>query len=236
MGKFQLEVKKENNEISLVGVNGNNATSIGVFDDLPLYEGHAFYESDDRILIDSVSINGKSVNITQIKECSFSHCKSLREIYLSKHINSINWNMFGCDNLLNIFVDKNNTFYIDKEGVLYKQKYGTIKSLVGFPSGRTGSYTIHDGIKEICNCAFKSSQLSQINIPNSVEIIGSNVFYLCKNLKEIVLPKNLKVFHLNCNPKHDGKLVQIPQKFYLADDIKKLHPYNSFEIAEMFHV
>ena len=234
MGSFQLKVKSENNEICLVGVNGINVTTQGVFDDLPLYEGQAFYESDEKILVDTVFYKGELTHITKIEECSFSHCKSLREIYISQYVKSINWNMYGCEKLENIYVDSRNGFYTDIEGVLYKKAFGGVNKLVGFPSGRTGKYSILNGVNEICNCAFKSSKLSQIDIPDSVEVIGSNVFYMCNNLNEIVLPKNLRVFRLNCNPKQNRKLVPVPQRFYLFDDKNKLHPYNSFEISEMF--
>lgn len=235
MSIFQYVTQSKGKEVCLVGVKGKVHQNAEMLTNFPLYEGHAFYETEEKLLVGSVCINEDIVPITKICKCSLSHCSNLKDIYISKHVKTIEWNMYGCSRLQNIFVESDNNQYLDVEGVLYKKNQDIIEKIVGFPEGRIGSYTIMEGITEICNCTFKSSKLSQIHIPDSVEIIGANVFYLCKNLKEIVLPKNLKVFRLNCNPKLDGKLVPVSQRFYLFEDKNKLYPYNSFEISEMFH-
>lgn len=55
------------------------------------------------------------------------------------------------------------------------------------------SVTVSEGVKSIGSNAFGyCTQLSQINLPDSLEKIESSVFYGTSNLSYIVLPKNLK--------------------------------------------
>ena len=45
-------------------------------------------------------------------------------------------------------------------------------------------------MKKIKNSAFKSSKLEEVYIPSTVEVIGENSFFGCKNLKKVHLCRN----------------------------------------------
>ena len=188
-----------------------------LLESLPKYIGVNYIKTNETVIIDYGYINEKKIPITQIKSCSFSHCKNVKTIHIANHITNIEWNMLGCENLENIEVDIQNEHYISIDGVLFSKDK---KSLVGFPSGREGEYSIPQGTIRINNCAFKSSKLSHLHIPKSVEHIGTNVFYECKNLKEIIIPTTLRHIEPNCNRQNKP----ITQTFYYSSDTNREHP------------
>ena len=58
-----------------------------------------------------------------------------------------------------------------------------------------GTYIVKEGVKVICNGAFKDCyDLSELVIPESVEYIGEGVFKGCNNLHRITIPFSLKKF------------------------------------------
>ena len=136
--------------------------------------------------------------------------------------------MYGCDNLLNIVVDKQNPKYKDINGVLFSIDG---KNLIGFRIGRIGRYSIPMGTKKLNNCSFKYSHLSELEIPDSLEEIGSNVFYHCQFLKEIIVPDTIRKIEMN----HNEGLRPISQRFNFKSDCLKLHPYSIEEMIEKIH-
>ena len=73
-----------------------------------------------------------------------------------------------------------------------------------------GTYIVKEGVKVICNGAFKDCyDLSELVIPESVEYIGEGVFKGCNNLHRITIPFSLRKFtgnpFYNCNFPNDLK-------------------------------
>lgn len=207
--------------IKVTGPNNQNNTFINFGD----YEGWNKYDTQEKLMISHGEYEGKRYLITEIQECTFSHCSKIKEIFIGKHVTKIKWNMYNCSSLLDIKVDKSNPVYQDKDGVLFKGN-----ELIGFPPGRTGEYIIPEDTLKIGNTAFKSSQISSIILPEGLEEIGCNAFYECKKLKEIVLPLSIKKVKFNNNV--DCKPIQ--QKFYLHGDKLKKRPYSIDEITKMY--
>lgn len=212
----QIRLHDNKKEAILIGFNGQNFSDKAL-GSLPQYKGSGFIATDKTITISYAQYRGQTLPITQIQSCSFSFCKEIETIKLASHIYKIEWNMFECNNLQNIEVEPNNDHYQSVDGVLFSKDR---KELIGFPSGRTGEYRIPKGTTRICNCAFKSSKLSHIHIPNSIKHIGTNVFYECKNLKEIIVPTTLQSIEPNC----DRAMEDIKQKFYFDNDVNKTNP------------
>lgn len=87
----------------------------------------------------------------------------------------------------------------DKYGVIYSKDGKRLLKCYNF---NLKSYNIKDGTKVICNDAFLGPfvdsggpldyDLIQINIPDSVIIIGKDAFDSCFNLKQLTLPKFLQ--------------------------------------------
>ena len=149
----------------------------------------------------------------------------VKVVYIGAHVEQITWNGYRCGNLMNILVEESNPNYTSVDGVLYTKDK---KTLVAFPSGRKGDYEVLPGTKTIANFAFKTCKLSNIIIPDSVEVIGENVFYDCRWLDEIVLPDTVK----KLSGQNNQNFQSIRQKIYFKSDTQKEHPYTIEQISE----
>ena len=129
---------------------------------------------------------------------------------------------------------------VDEWGVKYSKDGG---KLLGAPEKLSGSYSVKEGTRIICNSAFyfcrslskivipssvtsigewafsNCGSLSTIVTPSSVTSIGDRAFSSCTSLKYISIPKS--VIGLNGNPFADwnGKLQCLSPNFINEDDI-----------------
>lgn len=85
-----------------------------------------------------------------------------------------------CMNLLTISVSSQNSALSDIDGVLFDKDQTT---LLLYPRGRPGSYTIPDQVRNIGYSAFHISQLlTSVTVPAGVTNISDFAFYICPNL------------------------------------------------------
>ncbi len=96
-----------------------------------------------------------------------------------------------CKSLTDISVAKDNNSYASVDGVFYNK---ACTKLISCPAGKTGSYTVSDGVMSFATGAFEGSQLSEIIIPNESKLmtIGHRTFYGCKNLTHITIPDSVQ--------------------------------------------
>ena len=78
--------------------------------------------------------------------------------------------------------------FIDERGVKYS-KDG--RKLLKVPGKLSGAYSVKEGTRVICNCAFAGCSLSNIAIPDSVTAIGDGAFWGCSSLPNIVIPNSV---------------------------------------------
>ena len=79
--------------------------------------------------------------------------------------------------------------FIDEWGVKYS-KDG--RKLLEVPGELSGAYSVKEGTRIICDCAFFGcDSLSEIVIPSSVTSIGKDAFSRCDSLSEIVIPSSV---------------------------------------------
>lgn len=120
--------------------------------------------------------------VKRINNQAFLNNKTVKSLYISSLIDSLGNNVFtGATNLQNIIVSEDNHHLSSIDGVLFEKSK---KDLVYCPEGKTGDYTIPDGVTKIYTQAFISSKLNNIFIPDSVYDIGSKAFYNTKWLNE----------------------------------------------------
>lgn len=169
---------------SLISVTiPDGVTSIGYY---------AFYECDS---LTSVNIPG---SVTRIEEWAFSDCDSLSSLTISDGVERIGARAFdwcnslnsvtvpasvayigfrafgGCASLTAIDVDSDNAEYSSIDGVLFNKD---ATELIQYPRGKSGAYTIPDGVSVIVDMAFTDCyRLTNITIPNSVISIGESAF------------------------------------------------------------
>ncbi len=107
----------------------------------------------------------------------------ISEINIPRNVNLISPNAFsGCNKLLNITVDIENTDYTSLNGVLCN-KLGT--DLVSYPSGRD-YFEIAQNINELGMCSVVGcDNLISVTIPQNIKIIGESNFSKCCNLQNV---------------------------------------------------
>ena len=146
-------------------------------------------------------------SLTFIGESAFFDCMGLTEIKFPESLASVEWNVFGgctgltnvkipesltsignyvfegCTELTEISVDENNPVFRSVDGVMFDKAMTT---LLCFPEGRKGVYSVPEGIISIKSGAFDNCNLTGISFPQSllfIEIHWDN----CKQLADITV-------------------------------------------------
>lgn len=122
-------------------------------------------------------------SITEIEMQAFYNCRKLTTVNIPASVTKIGAYAFHtCTGLTDLYVDANNTEYSSVDGVLYDK---AVKKLILCPNGKSGEYTIPEGVTEIGGSSFYfSSKVTKVTIPSTVNKISSNAFVACLGLTE----------------------------------------------------
>ena len=120
-------------------------------------------------------------SVTDIGNYAFYNCTNLAFVMIGNGVKSIGYEAFsGCTSMTNIVVDSQNPSYSSLGGVLFSCNQST---LIAFPGGKQGEYTIPDGVTRIGDAAFRGCRdLTSVMIPDNLANIGNAAFYDCVNL------------------------------------------------------
>jgi len=150
--------------------------------------------------VSGISSKELSEDIHSISGNSSEGYCDLEEIIITKDVNKVEWNGLGRWQFRKFNVAPENKVFCEVEGVLYTQKgYDRNGStdrkqmieLVACPTNVRSHDVIH-GTKRIANCAFKGSLIETLNLPDTLEEIGVNAFYMTPNLKHLKLPLSIR--------------------------------------------
>jgi hypothetical protein len=152
-----------------------NMTSITLPASVTNIEDHAFYGCNGLL---GVTI---PANVTSIGAEAFYGCYDLTSVMIPSNVTSIGSGPFEwCIGMTNIGVDEPDSSFSSVNGVLFNKSQDT---LVQFPAGLDGSYTVPDSVNSIAASAFAGCDtLTGITIPLSVTSIGENAFAYCYDL------------------------------------------------------
>ncbi len=106
----------------------------------------------------------------------FMNCSKLPEITLPASLRAMNGNTFkGCTALKTVKVDAANPYYTTMDNAVVS-KNKEVLVLVSPALGVDGVYSVASGIKELGKTVFMDAPFSQINLPESLEVIAERAF------------------------------------------------------------
>ena len=174
----------------------NNLTNIAVDDGNPSYissNGILFSKNQKTLVIFPGGKIGEyniPDDVTSIRSDAFSSCIGLTSVIIPASVTSIGSGVFAdCTGLTSIVVDDGNPSYISLNGILFSKDR---KTIITFPAGKTGEYSIPASVISIQGNAFEGcSGLTSVTIPNSVTSIGSDAFDGCSGLTSVTIPNSV---------------------------------------------
>ena len=124
---------------------------------------------------------------TKIEADAFRNCSSLHTIEVPTLVESIETSA-GCTALTEINVQAGNSHYSSKDGVLLS---GDGKSILWFPMGKEGEYTLPSTVTTVGDYAFRNCRIETFHFAEGLTSIGKYAFYN-SSVKEVSLPSTVK--------------------------------------------
>lgn len=122
---------------------------------------------------------------------SITNARCLEVIELPANVSRLTGLSFkGCESLKEINIAEGGE-YRSVDGVVYSADG---KELICFPHGRTGDFTVPEGVEIIGDDAFGRSLLTSVTLPGSVREIGRGAF-MSSDISEIKLNDGLKIIN-----------------------------------------
>lgn len=123
----------------------------------------------------------------------------------------------GCFSLEAINVSENNPYYTSVDGVLFNKDKTTI---VSYPKGKKGDYTIPDSVTVIGGSSFCDSiYLTDVAIPNSVTYIGFYAFQNCDSLTTVTIPNSVEIIDDAFSFCDSLTTIEIPDSVILMESV-----------------
>ena len=137
----------------------------------------------------TIPTNLNGLPVTSIGEYAFED-SSLTSVTIPKSVTKIGEVPFvDCSSLEAITVDADNAAYSSVNGVLFDKRQTT---LIEYPAGKVGSYTIPSSVSSIGYAAFGDcTSVTNVTIPKGVTSIGGWAFQYCTSLTNVTIPSSV---------------------------------------------
>ena len=206
---YNLKNVKIPNSVKRIGYRAfyycSSLNSIVLPDNLSSLGSETFAHSKiNTITVPNISlVSGSSFEFTEIETAKISS--------ESKSYSQASGLFYACE-VKKIDVDKSNKFYSAIDGVLFNKNK---TELIYYPMSKdTKNYSVPSGVKKIRNYAFAgyhcvfsedgavyfnggNEYLENVTLPDSVNEIGSQAFYLCQKLKSVNIGSGVKKIALD---------------------------------------
>ena len=131
--------------------------------------------------------------VVRIGDFAFGHCLNLERLFIPQNVREIGGNIVQIsDNLKEIEVDSRNAAYKSVDGVLYNKD---VTELLAMPGGKDmAGFRFPESVERIGRYAFylcEHASFTELVIPDRVTTIESAAFFLCRNLKRVVMGENV---------------------------------------------
>ncbi|GAA5494512.1 hypothetical protein Rhal01_00674 [Rubritalea halochordaticola] len=130
---------------------------------------------------------------TYISFLAFNVCPIVESIHFPETVTSIADNAFiRCNNLAEFNIHPDNTTFKSIDGVIFSSD---LSELIIFPQGKTGTYSTPTTITRIRSRGFSHcTKVTDITLPEDLQIIGASAFENCTNLTKAYLLGNAPSF------------------------------------------
>ena len=140
------------------------------------------------VIPETIKLDDVTYTVDSISSKAFEYNTNIKTITIPSTITEIEKEAFvDCPNLTAIKVSDDNPNYSSQDGALYNKDK---TELIYVPEG-LNDISIANSTETIAESAFLNSNISAVKIPDKVKKICNYAFGNCKNLKEIVVPKNV---------------------------------------------
>ncbi|MBE5735696.1 MAG: leucine-rich repeat domain-containing protein [Clostridiales bacterium] len=188
---------------------------------------------------------GKSVNT--IKSAAFRNCTGITSIHIPASVTAIDGNPFaGCSNVVSIVVEEGNVGGYTSKGKVGEETlecniiFGIYPDSNGKPTNilKTGcnNSTIPNDTRRIGEFAFLNCLgITGVNIPSTVEYIGTNPFAGCSSIESIVVEEgNVGGYTSEGNIIRNGNyLVAGCKNSTISDDISEIGYYAFYNCKDL---
>ena len=131
-------------------------------------------------------------SVTSLGQFTFLYCSGLNSVTINAKCSDIAFPLvfFNCPNLTTVNFPSNHSVYSSKGGVVF-DKSG--KALIFCPSGKSGAYSVPDGVTIIYSAAFSCcGKLTAVTLPDSIKELRVSSFFSCHSLLSITIPSGVK--------------------------------------------
>jgi hypothetical protein len=162
---------------AILGCDGLNSATMpaGLADDF-----------NDAYSASSAGLNAVLTGPGSVADDAFDYCTELISVTIGSGVTGIGEDTFDhCPNLTTVNVDEANSEYSSVDGVLFNKDK---TSLLHCPEGRSGGYSIPQGVISIGYCAFEncSALTGTLSIPSSVTSIEGGAFSGCSGFTGVL--------------------------------------------------
>ena len=127
---------------------------------------------------------GSNSTLETIGDAAFAFCGKIQRFEVPKNVKYLNGTaFFGDTGMTSISVRQGNNYFTSSGGVLFNK---TASTLIAYPAGKSGTYTIPNIVREIGDCAFGYAKITEIDLDN-VTTIGGSAF-ANSSLESVIIP------------------------------------------------